>query len=204
VRAVLDRWRAETARAEAGQPWQRPEPLARGGEAVRLVERACRWAERHRSTRCFVTTFRRGPMRCQKASGSHTQRPHAPLALPPRRACSGPDHDLEQLQGANPRRSTRHDLEGDIGDRQASLRRARSLRERASQAQANLAFRRRAVTCDLHDFDESFSRHICRHCPLLLTNHRVSSNMTSRPAALIIVNVYDKILAISSSRLISA
>jgi hypothetical protein len=49
-RAVLDLWRAEAARAQAGQPWQRPEPLARGGEAVQLVERARRWAERQAAT----------------------------------------------------------------------------------------------------------------------------------------------------------
>jgi hypothetical protein len=46
-RRVLDECRAETALAEAGQPWRRPEPLARGGDAVQLVERARRWAERH-------------------------------------------------------------------------------------------------------------------------------------------------------------
>jgi hypothetical protein len=45
-RAVLDRWRAEEARAMAGQPYRRAEPLALGGGAVQLVERARRWAER--------------------------------------------------------------------------------------------------------------------------------------------------------------
>lgn len=49
-RAVLDEWRAETARAQAGQPWWRPEPLARGGDAGQLVERARRWAERQTIT----------------------------------------------------------------------------------------------------------------------------------------------------------
>jgi hypothetical protein len=49
-RVVLGQWRAETARAEAGHPWQRPEPLARGADAVQLVERAQRWAERQAST----------------------------------------------------------------------------------------------------------------------------------------------------------
>jgi hypothetical protein len=49
-RAVIDEWRAEEARSLAGQPWRRPEPLARGGDAVQLVERARRWAERHAST----------------------------------------------------------------------------------------------------------------------------------------------------------
>jgi hypothetical protein len=29
-RAVLEAWCAEEARTTAGQPWQRPEPLARG------------------------------------------------------------------------------------------------------------------------------------------------------------------------------
>jgi hypothetical protein len=49
-RGVLAEWRAESALAEVGQPWRRPEPLARGGDAVDLVERARRWAERHPDT----------------------------------------------------------------------------------------------------------------------------------------------------------
>jgi hypothetical protein len=48
-RTVLGQWRAETARAR-GWPWQRPEPLVRGGDAVQLVERARRWAERQPAT----------------------------------------------------------------------------------------------------------------------------------------------------------
>lgn len=45
-REVLDRWWAEERREyTAERPWQRPEPLATGGDAVQLVERARRWAE---------------------------------------------------------------------------------------------------------------------------------------------------------------
>jgi hypothetical protein len=56
-RAVLDRRRAEEQRWRPGTPprgrpglWRRPEPLARGGEAVQLVERARRWAEQQAAT----------------------------------------------------------------------------------------------------------------------------------------------------------
>jgi hypothetical protein len=57
-RGVLDRWRTEEQRWRPGAPpegrsgpWQRPQPLARGGEAVQLVERAQRWAERQRTSK---------------------------------------------------------------------------------------------------------------------------------------------------------
>jgi hypothetical protein len=51
-RAVLDEWRAEERHtSSAERPWRAPQPLATGAEAVALVERARRWAERHRPTR---------------------------------------------------------------------------------------------------------------------------------------------------------
>jgi hypothetical protein len=45
-RAVLEQWRSEQQREySAQQPWRRPQPLARGADALQLVERARRWVE---------------------------------------------------------------------------------------------------------------------------------------------------------------
>jgi len=60
-RVVLQRWRAETARAQAGQPWQRPTPLSRGADAVELVARARRWAERTAAAEPTPETTKRPP-----------------------------------------------------------------------------------------------------------------------------------------------
>jgi hypothetical protein len=50
-RAVLEAWRAEARRKYSTErPWRAPQPLARGVDAVKLVERARRWAERRRAT----------------------------------------------------------------------------------------------------------------------------------------------------------
>jgi len=46
-REVLERWRAEEHREYSAElPWRPPQPLAQGSDAVELVERARRWAER--------------------------------------------------------------------------------------------------------------------------------------------------------------
>lgn len=46
-REVLDAWHAEERRTySAERPWRPPQPLARGADALRLVERARWWAER--------------------------------------------------------------------------------------------------------------------------------------------------------------
>jgi non-ribosomal peptide synthetase component F len=49
--AVLARWQEEERHEYSlERPWRQPEPLARAGDAVQLVERARRWAEQQSAT----------------------------------------------------------------------------------------------------------------------------------------------------------